>query len=149
MAVLYYATNGDCWVDNSGWLDFSQSECDWFGVTCNDENIVTKLGLNGNNLIGSIPTEIGLLKSLEELWLFYNDLTGTIPSEIGSMVNLESLYLNNNQLNGAIPSEVCALRNDADPPGQLVALFADCSNEDIDGRMERVKKYIPVLDETE
>ena len=53
----------------SGWLDLSQSECDWFGVTCNDENIVTALALFNNNLSGSIPTEIGLLKSLGECFL--------------------------------------------------------------------------------
>eukprot|EP00986_Skeletonema_menzelii_P011079 scaffold5610_cov83-Skeletonema_menzelii.AAC.2 len=103
LSVLYYATNGDSWGDNSGWLDFSQSECGWYGVTCNDENIVTFLDLSANSLSGSIPTEIGLLKSLE------------------------NLYLEFNQLAGAIPSEVCALRNDVVPPGPLAFLVADCS----------------------
>eukprot|EP00986_Skeletonema_menzelii_P018565 scaffold26657_cov186-Skeletonema_menzelii.AAC.1 len=117
LSVLYDATNGDSWDNKSGWLDFSQSECDWYGVTCNDENIVTKLELGSNNLIGSIPTQIGLLKSLEKLILSENrELTGTIPSEI------EHLSLFANALIGPIPSEVCALRDN-----KLDKLFANCS----------------------
>eukprot|EP00986_Skeletonema_menzelii_P008781 scaffold3803_cov151-Skeletonema_menzelii.AAC.8 len=110
-----------------------------------------ELWLNNNQLTGTIPSEIGLMKNLKYLILHDNALTGTIPSEIGLMENLVLFFLHDNALTGAIPSEVCALRNNANPPGPLGNLFAGCSNEDIDGRMERVEKYIhtPVLDETE
>ncbi|KAL7490391.1 hypothetical protein ACHAWT_000019, partial [Skeletonema menzelii] len=111
LKAFYFATNGDSWDINSGWLDSSQSECDWFGVTCDDENIVTSLDLGNNNLSGSIPTEIGLLKSLEYLYLYTHQLTGTIPSEIGLMENLTVLDLYNNQLNGTIPSEIGLMEN--------------------------------------
>lgn len=72
------------------------------------------LNLDGNNLTGSIPSEIGLLTKLSEfrckfsnivhilitfvfvckfmttadLWLSYNALTDTIPSEIGYLTKL-------------------------------------------------------------
>eukprot|EP00986_Skeletonema_menzelii_P016206 scaffold13940_cov69-Skeletonema_menzelii.AAC.1 len=204
MAVFYYATDGENWQNNTNWLTESD-ECTWYGAECNDDDgslaflfldmnqlngtIPSEIGLmenlrelfalealflQGNQLSGTIPSEIGSMKNLEYLSLNNNTLTGTIPSEIGSMKNLSELfalaflyldfndlvgsipteiglmenlsefYLQKNQLTGAIPSEVCALR----PPGPLGNLFANCSNEDIDGRMERVEKYIPVLDES-
>ena len=44
-----------------------------------------------------------------------------------SLLIKEKLRLNNNDLTGAIPSEVCALRTNANPPGPLTLLYADCS----------------------
>jgi len=46
-----------------------------------------------NNLIGTIPTEIGLLDQLLELTLISNPkLVGTIPTEIGQLRNINILY---------------------------------------------------------
>ena len=64
-----------------------------------------------NNLVGTIPNEIGNLPFLEVLGqltnlyfldLDYNTLSGTIPSEISSLTALEQLDLNNNRLTGGI-----------------------------------------------
>lgn len=41
--------------------------------------------LHGNKLIGSIPKELGMLKSLKVLDLGVNQLTGPIPPEIASI----------------------------------------------------------------
>lgn len=43
--------------------------------------------LHGNRLIGIIPKELGLLKSLTVLDLGKNELTGPIPSEIGNLTS--------------------------------------------------------------
>ena len=66
LIVLYYATNGANWFDNEGWLSDSD-ECDWYGVTCNDSGFVTGLQLDGNNLIGTIPSNIASLSQLGTL----------------------------------------------------------------------------------
>jgi len=44
--------------------------------------------LHGNNLIGIIPKELGMLKSLKVLDLGMNQLSGPIPPEIGNLNQL-------------------------------------------------------------
>ena len=39
--------------------------------------------------------------------LYANGLTGVIPSAIGNLVNLIELYLSSNQLSGEIPESIC------------------------------------------
>jgi len=41
------------------------------------------LNIEGNQIAGSIPTEVGQMIDLEVLELNGNQLTGTIPTEIG------------------------------------------------------------------
>jgi Leucine-rich repeat (LRR) protein len=58
--------------------------------------LLTKLSglqIDGNLLIGTIPTELGNLIDLMELDLDKNELFGSIPTEIGRMVNLIELDL--------------------------------------------------------
>lgn len=57
----------------------------------------------GNNLRGTLPDELGLLKRLKVLDLGHNFINGTIPSSLSNLNHLEVLYLNNNDLTGAIP----------------------------------------------
>lgn len=47
--------------------------------------------LHGNYLIGIIPKELGMLKSLRVLDLGMNQLSGPIPPEIGDLTILETL----------------------------------------------------------
>ncbi|KAF7115193.1 hypothetical protein RHSIM_RhsimUnG0062400 [Rhododendron simsii] len=64
-----------------------------------------------NSLFGSIPQEVGLLRSLIDLELSKNNLTGSIPASIGNLTNLKTLYLYENSLSGSIPQEVGLLRS--------------------------------------
>jgi len=41
--------------------------------------------LNKNRLTGELPTELGKLTFLRELWLWENGIEGQIPSELGLM----------------------------------------------------------------
>ena len=59
--------------------------------------------MGGNQLTGQIPTWLGNLDYLEELYLHDNQLTGTIPPELGDLPELEELSLSGNQLIGCVP----------------------------------------------
>lgn len=67
---------------------------------------LTGLVLDGNQLTGGIPPELGRLTNLEDLRIGDNQLTGAIPPEPGRLANLENLSIGDNRLTGAIPPEL-------------------------------------------
>lgn len=101
-----------------------EHECEWLGVTCGEESNTTYSASEGMNmtnatvetppttvtglawpqkqLSGSIPTEIGLLSSLEYLDLGENNLTGPVPEDLFSLSSLQELYIQDNQLQGTL-----------------------------------------------
>ncbi|WP_299249349.1 leucine-rich repeat domain-containing protein, partial [uncultured Aquimarina sp.] len=106
---LYNATDGPNWINNTNW-NTAAPVSDWFGVTVTDGTI-TRILINNNNLVGSIPGSLGQLNGLTELFLLSNKINGNIPSEIGQLINLRYLYLGGNSLNGNIPVEIGQLTN--------------------------------------
>lgn len=65
------------------------------------------VSLDDNNLIGTIPTQMGQLQNLAYLNLSNNDIRGTIPSELALCTNLKVLLLDGNtRLNYNVPSEL-------------------------------------------
>jgi hypothetical protein len=114
MATFYYSTDGPKWQRNDLWLSNS-SICDWYGDTelthCVEGKFRRQLILNNNNLQGSLPPEMAVLRDyLQELDLSFNSLTGAIPTEIGKLTGLTRLVLQSNALTGtAIPLEMSAL----------------------------------------
>lgn len=57
--------------------------CEWPGVSCDSSNkFIKRLDLSSKDLEGSIITEIGLLKSLEEIDLSNNTFVGTIDASV-------------------------------------------------------------------
>jgi Leucine-rich repeat (LRR) protein len=71
--------------------------------------MLVSLSLSLNTLNGTIPTELGRLTNVQELYFIYNHLTGTVPSQLGNLSKLERLSLFRMQLSGSMPSEICAL----------------------------------------
>ena len=68
-------------------------------------------GLKGRNeLSGSVPSQLGQLSSLGQLYLFDTELTGRIPSELDQMLALQYLYLDDNALTGTLSTEVGRLQ---------------------------------------
>ena len=67
--------------------------------------------LPDNGLNGSVPKEaLSLLTSLTTIRLDRNIwLTGTLPSEIGGLTRLEQLWLHHNMFSGSLPSELARL----------------------------------------
>lgn len=103
LIALYNATDGTNWTDNTGWL--SPDESTWYGITVTGCD-VTDISLPGNNLIGSLPSEIGDLTMLEGLDLGANQISGSIPPEVGSLSALIGLNLALNQMDGFLPPEL-------------------------------------------
>jgi Leucine-rich repeat (LRR) protein len=117
---LYVSSNGDNWINNSGWktpplhtdgFAMPGTEDTWYGVTVESNNHVSSIKLGSNGLIGTIPASIGDLAYLTEIQLYTNQLTGSMPIEIGSLTGLEIIDMSSNQLSGTIPTEIGNLVN--------------------------------------
>lgn len=102
---LFDSTNGTSWTNNTGWKANANPCSGWNGVGCSGTNI-TSISLIGNNLTGTLPTELGNLTSLTTLNLSGNSITGPIPPQIGRLTSLTTLNLSSNQLDGVIPKTI-------------------------------------------
>ena len=106
LVAIYNATGGENWRNNTNWLT-SELISEWYGVNIDRRsNRIIGLHLNGNNLSGEIPPQLGDLESLKYLNLAGNNLTGEIAPELGDLRNLEKLDLHGNDLSGEIPSQL-------------------------------------------
>lgn len=105
LTALYEATNGGSWKNSSNWLSDAPL-AQWYGVEVDASGRVAELQLEGNDLEGRIPPEIGDLHGLTGLDLGKNALTGPIPPEIGGLADLRSLVLWSNHLEGPIPPRI-------------------------------------------
>jgi Leucine-rich repeat (LRR) protein len=118
LIAFYNSTGGPNWVstlaNNKPW-DVNNPNSDvstWYGLTIDNGHVIT-IGSTytddvfyNNNLVGTIPKEIGNLTSLICLKIIGNKLTGNIPIEIGNLINLQFLKLNGNNLTGSIPPQI-------------------------------------------
>lgn len=136
LLALYSGTGGARWANRDGWGRPAGTECDWYGIRCNqartaveeiflaDNGLTGKLppkmatlpnlqtlDLESNALTGAIPKDLGRLRSLRTLRLGLNQLSGSIPKELGGLTNLETLSLPFNKLSGAVPADLGRLGN--------------------------------------
>ena len=110
LMALYNSTNGNYWSNNNNW-GTNCEVCTWEGITCNDAGRVSIITLPNNRLRGYLPSELGQLTELEELFLDGNNLYGIIPEELYTIPLLENIILSNNSLEGGISSSICQLSN--------------------------------------
>ena len=109
LGALYAAAGGAGWITNTHWM--SGDPCTlgstWHGIGCSGGE-VNSLWLLGNNLTGTIPSEIGLLTAITtSLILSEGGLSGTIPSEVGLLTAITgSLDISINRLTGSVPTEL-------------------------------------------
>ena len=117
LAVFYFSMLGNDWslcsadamlnnceTEEQRWLS-ETSECNWYGITCNEQNRVTHLDLPNNGLDGTLPVELFSLTSMKGLSLGHNgNITGSMPSEIAQWTQLTYLDLDGNHLDGPFPN---------------------------------------------
>jgi hypothetical protein len=122
MCVLYQATQPKyqespiytSWIKEEKWMS-KASICDWHGIDCeriqDQKDIVVHISLAGNQLQGTLPSELKVFKDLVQLDLSGNRLFGPIPEAIGDMSLLGFLMLQDNELTGKLPSSLGGLFN--------------------------------------
>jgi Leucine-rich repeat (LRR) protein len=110
LLAFYNATGGPSWKERGGWGGAAGTECEWYGVACNDdETSIRELFLYDNGLVGRVPAEIRNLTDLQTLFLSDNRLPGPFPGEVAQLANLESFYMQRVGLTGTIPPQFAAL----------------------------------------
>lgn len=95
---LYDSTDGPNWIVRDGW-DFSDpnaNPCSFRGVSCQGSNHVYSIHLSNNRLSGTIPSTIGQLTFLQELYLGLNQLIGQVPSSLCQLRRLQYLSFRDN-----------------------------------------------------
>ena len=70
-----------------------------------DSLLVVDLEVN-QKLVGTIPTQIGLLTNLIDWKSYETKLTGTLPSELGNLLKLEKLDIADCYFTGDVPSQL-------------------------------------------
>lgn len=139
LQLFYVFTNGPEWGGDflMHWENLNTKTCDMPGVSCNGDGEVIAITPNnaklcncrsGSSRCHGLPSELGLLKSLQIIGLSgASKLKGTLPSELGTLENLNVLKLDKClSLTGSIPSEF----------GNMKSLkILDLSNSGVTGKL--------------
>lgn len=102
LLALYTGTNGSAWFNKTGWNGLAGTECNWFGIYCdNTHSHVTVISLDDNNLSGELPALADLVV-LNQFYAYRNRLTGSVPTLAG-LTNLQYFEIDENNFTGSIP----------------------------------------------
>lgn len=108
------------------WLDSNEI----VGEIPSEIGLLTELAsisITNSTLSGSIPTEFGTLTGLRRLWLYSNKLTGEIPTELSNLARLEVMELHHNDIGGVMPDGVCTSFQNSEY--EYKALTTDCNSQ--------------------
>ncbi|KAK4483044.1 hypothetical protein RD792_010220 [Penstemon davidsonii] len=92
--------------------------------------------LNGNQLTGSLPDELGYLSNLDRIQVDQNQISGPIPLSFANLKKAKHFHMNNNSLSGQIPPKLSQLKN-------LLHLLLD--NNNLSGYLPPELSEIPEL----
>jgi len=108
LAVFYYSTNGDNWTKNDRWLS-EFDECTWYTAyddsPCPSQDF-SHLELGNNNIQGTLPVELVLLKNGLESISIGGTITGSLPSEYGDLRLLRTLQIHGTSIEGPISTNL-------------------------------------------
>ena len=130
VATFFFSTGGISWTNNTKWK-LGDPVCVWHGIECDANGYVIAIELPRNNLIGTLPQELGLLSprfiqpsssssssslsSSSSSSLNNDDYnnnmndTSTTTSTSTSTTGLRRLDLSGNRIKGMIPEQVTLL----------------------------------------
>ena len=113
LAVVYKATGGTDWQDNTGWLQAPVSQ--WQGVHLNTANRVSRLDLADQGLAGALPQAASHLSALTLLSLQRNFLDGLPDLSVLPIINAVDVSYNRLtfgalETSGLLNSNVAAFR---------------------------------------
>lgn len=89
-------------IPSNRWLS-STHECLWAGVVCDPNYAIMGLDLGGHGIKATLPSELGLLSTLQGLVFYWNEFFGTLPSELAALSVLTRIEFNSNYFTGTIP----------------------------------------------
>ncbi|KAK1405272.1 receptor-like protein kinase HSL1 [Heracleum sosnowskyi] len=96
----------------SDWNPKHDFPCNWTGITCNNNSLVTSISLDSLSLDGPFPAILCRLSSLSSLSLSDNFINSTLSHTIiSTCVHLTYLDLSENLLEGPLPSSLSSLPN--------------------------------------
>ena len=126
LVAFYNATDGENWRASENWLSDAPLG-EWRGVTTNDDGRVTVLDLNGNNLVGTVPPDLGSLTALARLDLGGNRLDGCLPASLYAQDQLDVSPL------GPAPNPPPAQTSAETDRDALLAIFNATDGDSWDG----------------
>jgi len=100
---IYNETGGEYWLNNTGWTT-KRDQCNWFGITCDEEDYVIEINLPNNNVTGEFPS-----------------------NSLASFYKLQRLLLNNNELHGPMTGTYDRFPEEFYGPGGEEEWFIDAS----------------------
>ena len=106
---IFNQTGGQNWKNKTYWGNHSVSHCLWYGITCERTNrYVINIYLNNNNLTGTLPGSLWMLRNLKGLFVVYNfGLQGSVSDILSAnMTSLLHVSLSFNKLSGQIPFDL-------------------------------------------
>jgi len=138
--VFYYSMGGKSWTNEFNFLTPNMTTCQWgqsymrpsglfrVGIGCTRDFRIGDITLDQNNLVGSLPAELGFLSEIRyfsiisnsvsgtfpdrlKYWrkliifdAYANSLSGEIPEWIANWSTIRSIRLSSNELSGTLPS---------------------------------------------
>ena len=107
------------------WIDINPGLSGPIFPFIGDIKTLASFSVTQNNIVGTLPTELGNLPEMIQMWLYGNQIGGEIPSELGKLATMSRLQLEGNDFVGSMPAEVCANVGFLRP---LTTLGADCTD---------------------
>lgn len=140
LVACFFSLNGEQWFNNSGWLDYTIHECDWFNRQenpCNEDRIMVHANFSHNNLSGTVPIEIKQLGTLTRIDVSHNSIEG-ILTPLAASGGVETFILSHNQFRGTLMGPVGFVGPD------LRTIRLDGNG--FEGGISGVFQYLPVLE---
>jgi len=124
LSVFFYSTNmvpsvhvedPGAWKVADNWMSNAHS-CDWMGVECNEEKVITSMFLERNRLSGKIPVDIAIIANKIEKLDFTDNIMHMREGDFdafSSLKNLKTLLMDDNYLfhDEGLPPQFGAMTN--------------------------------------